>query len=206
MLANSLADPAFGDVRRSRIRNRSGRRSAAPRNSNRGALTSVRIRAMRLSGNGKTSLHLSLEGYQFPNLLGTRFDSNWLIVRVEIHGASGSWTFVDPCLLTFEVEELAQWLRAAAEGDVPVVATRSDGQAASQLGFLEPFMGFGVAGRNHEVTSIRVHFSSGGAPPWRPDERAVVGWTFFEVFDVCAEDLRAAATNLEAQLTAFPER
>ena len=67
-------------------------------------------------------------GYEFSELGSARrggtpgshvdWDANWLVVRGEVRTSDGrSWSFTDPCRMTWEGERLSWWLHAAASGD-----------------------------------------------------------------------------------------
>ena len=44
-------------------------------------------------------------------------DSNWLNVKIVVKHPQGAWPIVAPALLTYEVRELPDWLRAIGSGD-----------------------------------------------------------------------------------------
>ncbi len=54
---------------------------------------------------------------------GTDWDANWLVVRGQVTTADAlDWSFTDPCLTTWEAQELSAWLRGVVQG---VVVPRS---------------------------------------------------------------------------------
>lgn len=65
---------------------------------------------MLLKNKKGDEFRLEIIGYQFPSILDSYWDSNWLNVRINVSTSTGSWSCVAPCLLTFEVDELASWL------------------------------------------------------------------------------------------------
>ncbi len=71
---------------------------------------------MKLAASNKSALTLKIIGYEFPEIEGHRYDSNWLIVEVTVTHPEGSWTASDPSLLTFEVTRLADWLENINDG------------------------------------------------------------------------------------------
>ena len=73
------------------------------------------IRAKQLSDAKGTSLSLTISGYQFPEIENDSHDSNWLNITGKVEHPRGSWTFVDPCMLTYELEGLSDWLESVAE-------------------------------------------------------------------------------------------
>src|SRR5262245_2704115 len=70
--------------------------------------------SMRLVGEQGTLFELGVDGYQFPGS-AEYWDANWLMIRAHVQDPRGSWTFRDPCLTTFEVEQLAGWFDGVAD-------------------------------------------------------------------------------------------
>ena len=65
---------------------------------------------MNLLNRKGDEFRLEIIGYQSPDILDSYWDSNWLNVRMSGNYLSSLWSVQDPCLLTFEVENLAKWL------------------------------------------------------------------------------------------------
>lgn len=73
--------------------------------------------------------------------MDSNWDANWLVVRGEIGTADGrGWTFLDPCLSTWEALSVGEWLRAVAAG----------GPAPDDPRFTEPNLAFELDGRHGE--------------------------------------------------------
>jgi hypothetical protein len=143
------------------------------------------------AGNGN-SLALHIQGYQFGRSTD-RFDSNWLVVSGNVQLPPLHWRFRDPCLLTFEVRELAAWLRQAAN---PMAQ-------AEPLDFTEPNLRFAVLDRSEPTVQVRVWFDL----ECRPEEtRTVEFGEFFGDFDLHVQDLVRAADELTNDLSHHPER
>jgi hypothetical protein len=58
------------------------------------------------SGN---SFELSIVRYEFATAADS-YDRNWLMAQVTAGDGKRKWGGQDPCLLTWEAEELAAWL------------------------------------------------------------------------------------------------
>ncbi|MES2452698.1 MAG: hypothetical protein V4610_19270 [Pseudomonadota bacterium] len=135
------------------------------------------------------SFDLAIVQYQFPMRQELDLDANWLIIggRVTLQGRE--WRFQDPCLTTFEVVRLANWLEASALG-----------QASGRgCGFTEPNLDF----HGPSNGAIRVSFALESAPPWarRGDDWDKHG------FDVpVGPALTIAAAQLRHALAVFPVR
>ena len=147
---------------------------------------------MKLVGRDETSLELSTSGYQFPDIEDDRWDSNWLIVSGRVRHRRGSWTFSDPCLTTFEVEQLASWLDHVHTG-------RPDPDLCY---FTEPNLCFRYTREAEPTIEVRIAHES--APPWLVGEIRLAGVAL--EFPVAMNDARVAATELRRFTSSFPVR
>lgn len=135
------------------------------------------------------SLRIGVERYQFPEITDDYWDSNWLIITGDAVLDDKSWSFRDPCLTTFEMERLADWLDQVSSGQCE----------KAFCGFTEPNLDF----ERVSATAVRVAFSLEALPPWskRDGDFGEIG------FEVPINDrLIAAASSLRAFLTGFPIR
>ena len=148
---------------------------------------------MELLGSDSSLFELEILGYQFPGIVGEEHDSNWLLVRVRVNSSGRSWQAEDPCLLTWEVARLADWLEDECIKGEP-----------SECGFLEPNLEFEVLLSAGRSLVLRVYFEL----EMRPDRRKFCAGErdCFVEFAIAELDLRAAANDLRQQLTRFPER
>jgi hypothetical protein len=148
---------------------------------------------MQLDGEKGEQLRLEVLGYQFPEIKGDTWDSEWLIIAGEVSCARGSWKFRDPCLCTFEIQSLATWFDDFRAGG-------PDGE----LDFTEPNLRFEKIKRA-EGDFLLMAFSQECSPPWATeDERYGKG---FEIsFPVTLNDFRAAAAALQSMLLKWPAR
>ena len=147
---------------------------------------------MRLDDGQGTTLELAIDGYQFPES-GEYWDANWLVVRGEVEHPRGSWRFRDPCLTTFELEQLAAWFDRVAAGE----ADPDSGY------FTEPNLHFEYATTPHPAIDVKLAYES--APPWltEREERfdgAVV------TFPVRFNDPGVASRSLRALVDRYPVR
>lgn len=145
--------------------------------------------------------------YQFATTRGDAYDDNWLVIDGTVTTPQGSWSFVEPCLLTDEAREVTSWLRAVAAGTVPVTPPDAEGALSPDVTFIEPLVALGLAGRSEGgAAAIRFHLSLEAAPPWqRGDDRpALHQYTVDVRTDTTA--LLHAADRWEHALAAFPPR
>ncbi len=137
----------------------------------------------------RASLRLSVLRYQFPQITTDEYDANWLIIRGHVSLDQRSWSFRDPCLTTFEVRQLADWLDRLARGD----------EVEPSCAFIEPNLRF----EKLSDRAIRVSFALESAPPWaKPGDP----WNEHGFEVLIEKHLETAAGQLRAQLRAFPER
>jgi len=150
---------------------------------------------MILRQRGGPQIELQVLGYQFPHGVSDWHDLNWLNVLVRVQTVGADWKGgPDPCLLTTEARGLVGWLRAAA-----------DGSAISPLEFIEPELSFAVA-RPPDTRGVPLAVTLKHA--FIKDQTLVsVDVTELPlVLYVVAEDLVAAADDLESDLRRFPVR
>ena len=147
---------------------------------------------MTLQGEDGASFELSIEGYQFPDTLDNRWDSNWLFVRGHVRCSTGAWTFRDPCLTTFELQELADWLDSIA-GAPPMSA---------ECSFVEPNLALDY--QSVPKPALVIRFAHESAPPWQLEDERFDGFALS--FDVTQNGFLLAVTQLREVIKKFPER
>lgn len=150
---------------------------------------------MYIRGSDGTSFQLEIVGYQYPELIDVEHDSNWLCMSMSAILPKGSWSVIDPFLLTYEVAKLADWLDA--------IATHSETQ--DEMGFVEPNISFEVVRRVTGQSCLRVYFRAECKPPWA-GANETGGTDIIAEFALAEIDLRLAAESLRAQLSIYPQR
>jgi hypothetical protein len=144
------------------------------------------------SDRDQSEFELRLVDYQYPHIENEYWDANWLFVSIRVTSPIASWTHTDPCLMTAEARDLANWL-----GDVAF-----NRQSRTRLFFIEPNLSFEFVGRDADICELRLYFALESSPPGieaYSDE-------FFLSFTMTAEALRLAANQLCASLRSFPIR
>jgi hypothetical protein len=149
---------------------------------------------MRLHGIDGHSLELHIVGYQFPDLTKDHWDSNWLRIEGRVSHPRGRWIFQDPCLLTYEVSKLADWLEAVAR----------EKSTREEIDFIEPNLSFRIL-RSPEPAVLRVYFELEARPRWAAAPYAGTKDLWVEV-PVQEFHLRDAARSLRKELAIYPER
>jgi hypothetical protein len=88
---------------------------------------------VRLTDSSGNDFQLVILSYQHPDVHEDRWESNWLLVSGAVATADGQkWKFSAPCVTTFELEELADWLDELS----------ADGRSPAQFAFTEPHVRF----------------------------------------------------------------
>jgi len=164
---------------------------------------------VRLISSDGASVRLEISAYEFPERQadGPRdWDANWLIVHGEVVLADGaSWSFQEPCLTTWDAEELGSWLRKAAAAEIR--PPQDDDDNGPMLVFLEPNLGFSLESRTAGQVRVRVHLSLESLPPWlqnaqdRPELHA-----YYVALDVLAANLANAADGWLKDAHRYPAR
>lgn len=153
-----------------------------------------------------SSVELHLLRYQFSEVRGDSYDDNWLVVGGTVTTPEGSWSFVDPCLLTHEAHQMSAWLREVAAGTAAVTGPDAEGWLSPDMWFVEPVLAVSLADRTDSGAVIRVHLSLEAAPPWQHgDDRADIYQYVLEV-QVNAAALLHAADQWDFALLSFPTR
>ena len=147
---------------------------------------------MRLHDGQGVTFELGVDGYQFPDS-DEYWDANWLMVRGRIEHPRESWTFRDPCLTTFELEQLAEWFES-------VVAGKAD---PANGYFTEPNLHFSQ-GSTPEPT-IDVTFAYESAPPWLTGHEPRLEGTVVS-FPLRLNDPLELASSLRRMLAMHPIR
>jgi hypothetical protein len=128
-------------------------------------------------------------------LLRMRGHTNWLIIPTTATVDRRSWTSRNPSLLTVEVEELARWLEAVADGK----------EVDRELEFMEPNPAFQLDEISGAEIHLRVWFECESRPVWKPDSVADAR-NLAAILSLTALKVRRAAEDLRHQLARFPTR
>ncbi|HOA06014.1 MAG TPA: hypothetical protein PLV86_08965 [Candidatus Fermentibacter daniensis] len=162
---------------------------------------------LKLCSSDGARLELGVEGYQFPADVESplpELDLNWLVIRVEASDTGGhSWAASDPCLLSTELCDLAEWLSQIS----------SDGDASPSINFVEPCLRMEVEGAGDrtggesvdDMISLIVHLDCELGLPIDTQHGGVRLETPLR-FTLTREELREAAGACRSLSEAFPVR
>jgi hypothetical protein len=152
------------------------------------------LSVMKLTTASGNSFELGIVGYEHPDITEGVWESNWLVMSGAVTLNGLSWRFVDPCVTTFELADLAGWLEKLPH-------PTADG-AHEHCSFTEPNLEFSYAGAPESV--LRIRFAHESAPP-HLDEEARFAGVVMEL-PLSEVDLRAAAGEIRNALIDFPIR
>lgn len=138
-------------------------------------------------------LALAPTRYEFPDLVGVEYDSDWLIVSGEARFGDEAWRWAEPVLLVIEAHELADWLDGVERTSTGV-----------RLDFLEPNLAFEVLDSDEDTIRLQVFLTHESAPPSRLDDERFVSNPCS--LRLARGSLARAARDLRASLQRFPSR
>lgn len=130
--------------------------------------------------------------YEFPaHTSPGDYDSNWLRIQGWVERVDGRWKFNDPCLLTHELAELIEWLRALPS------------PPSDSIDFLEPLLAFSTS--EHDEWTIRVQLRAEAVPESVGGEQRWREGVTLELVTTPEQRDRIVA-ELEADLAKYPPR
>jgi len=144
--------------------------------------------------------------YQFPEMIGVEFDSDWLIIRGRARSDEEEWTFQDPSLLVDEALQFGSWMREAARGRAPLLVPDEEGHTWPTTETIEPNLGFGVLSYRSGFVTVRAFLWLESGPPSTWDGRTKTDMDFFIDLTTPQDSLHRAADDWDASLEKFPKR
>ena len=105
---------------------------------------------MRITSAAGDEFQLVIVRYQFPDVHEDRWESNWLIVNGTVAAAGEKWVFTEPCVTTFELADLADWLDELV----------TNGAEPSAFEFTEPNLKFTYVPSRRAVQLTLAHESA----------------------------------------------
>lgn len=142
--------------------------------------------------NANSSFQFEIINYQFPDSFSNEYDENWLMIKINIIQDELKWSKVDPCLLTWEVKEIADWFYKLANNQK--LKNR-------ELRFTEPNLGFAWAKITDEKFRISIYFDAELLPPgWDKSKECFID------FELKKSELRNTGKMLENELKRHPVR
>ena len=165
---------------------------------------------IQLTNENGQKLELEVLGYEFPDMadlggpmtqeqmqeleIDKDYDANWL--NVELHGENAEikWEAIDPCLLTWELEDIMTWFFHMAED----IETEN---LATSLLFMEPCISLYQMRVDEDHYRIRFALSFEMAPP---NEHS--GAEYYMDFHLSRKEIAVLADNIAMTLAKYPPR
>jgi len=167
---------------------------------------------VRLLSEDGASIEIRPVAYQFDANAhaepGTDWDANGLVVRGDFRTADGlEWTFIDPCLTTWDARQVTAWLRGIVDGVIQPTTEWSDEWPDEPhfRHFTEPNIAFSLQERTEARARIRIHLSLEALPPRRGHDQPDI-FAYFLIMDASIEAIAAAADDWNDDCRAFPVR
>lgn len=146
---------------------------------------------MIFKGIDNQSVEIRITNYEFPDITDCEYDSNWLIIYLNIKSKYGNWEMSDPSLLTSDVKRIINWLNDLSMNK----------STEKNLSFLEPNLQFGLIKNQADLKTVRIHFDLGSRPQSADDEK-----DYYVDCEMNNVELKKNAEELTKELEPFPER
>ena len=148
---------------------------------------------MIINGVNNQSVEFKVVNYQFPTSRDKDYDGNWLTIYLNVKSQFGNWHVIDPSLLTWEIEELIDWLMTLSRNENPEYLHQE---------FIEPNLSFQLlSDSNNAIKEIRIHFQLECVPKHADGDKE-----YFVIFEANNEELKRIAEDLEKELEKYPVR
>lgn len=101
-------------------------------------------------------LEFTIVGYEFPDILNSCWDSNWLNMLLRVVAPNGTGKSIGPIMTTWEAAAFAQWLGAYASHQ----SNRSAGSSflSDEFIFTEPNLHLSVIASGRDTVALSAHF------------------------------------------------
>jgi len=147
---------------------------------------------MIFKGINNQTVEFRITKYQFPEITNCEYDSNWLLIYLNVKSDCGNWETVDPSLLTRDVKNIIEWFEKLSSD----IQTDTD-----SLVFLEPNLEFELKRKNIETKQIRITFDLESRPPNAKDDEE-----FYVDCEFNNAELKQISIELTKELEEYPER
>jgi hypothetical protein len=168
------------------------------------------IKMINLENENGQKLKLEILDYEFPNIedlggpmtqaqmeeleIDRDYDANWLNVQITAENQTTKWDVVDPCMLTWELENLLTWFVNMAED----IETEN---LATSLFFIEPCITLYQMRLDDDNYRIRFALSFELAPP-----NEARGAEYYMDFNLSRKEIAVLADNIAVALSKYPPR
>ncbi|APU10198.1 hypothetical protein A5M85_07845 [Cellulophaga lytica] len=137
-------------------------------------------------------VELKITNYQFPKITDCEYDSNWLLIYLNVKSDCGNWQTVDPSLLVGDVIEIIEWFEKISQNKTPKYEC---------LDFIEPNLAFELIKAGMDFKTVRIKFDLESIPKSADDKK--------DYFVDCKMDnsqLQKVIEGLKKELKPYPIR
>ncbi|AIM60327.1 hypothetical protein IX49_07240 [Cellulophaga lytica] len=137
-------------------------------------------------------VELKITNYQFPKITDCEYDSNWLLIYLNVKSDCGNWQTVDPSLLVGDVIEIIEWFEKISQNKTPKYEC---------LDFIEPNLAFELIKAGMDFKTVRIKFDLESRPKSADDKK--------DYFVDCKMDnsqLQKVIKGLKKELKPYPIR
>ena len=148
---------------------------------------------MVIEGINNQRVEIRVNNYQFPETNDRDYDGNWLNIYLNVKSELGNWQTVDPSLLTWEVQELIDWLDQLSKNEKP---------KWKNMEFIEPNLCFHLMNSHDDLKKkIKIEFKLESRPRSANEDDE-----YFVEFIASNENLKNIANGFRSELSKFPVR
>jgi hypothetical protein len=140
----------------------------------------------------RVGLSLGVLSYQFPDSVDY-WDANWLIIDGHVVHPRGPWAFREPCLTSFELQQLAEWFDGVELGHLD----------PDRGYFTEPGLEFSYVATPEPAVAVLLAHEC--APPWITDHHDRLDGIRLH-FPLSANRPQVLAASMRDLLARFPVR
>jgi len=147
---------------------------------------------MIFKGIDNQTVEFKITNYEFPENTTCEYDSNWLLIYLNINSKCGKWKTIDPALLTEEVKEIIKWFEKLSNNIKP---------ESKNLTFIEPNIEFELTEFNENLKVVKIIFDLESRPKNADDKKE-----YYVECELNNMELKTISRNLEKELISFPTR
>ncbi|WP_077406059.1 WapI family immunity protein [Cellulophaga omnivescoria] len=147
---------------------------------------------MIFKGINDQTVEFRITNYQFPEITDCEYDSNWLLIYLNVKSDCGNWQTVDPSLLVGDVKEIIEWFKKISQNETPKYKC---------LNFIEPNLEFELIKLGIDFKTVRIKFNLESRPKSTDDKR-----DYFVDCKMNNSELYKVIEGLKKELQPYPKR
>lgn len=146
---------------------------------------------MIFKGLNNQRVQLKITNYEFPEETTCDYDSNWLLIYLNVKSLLGNWQTIGAVLLTFEVEQIIEWFNKLSTNTI----------VKTSLTFIEPNLEFTLLDNAPDEKTIRILFDYEFRPKNGNDKKE-----YFVDCKMDTNELKSIAEAFIKELALYPKR